>query len=79
VQAILTLLRRELPRLRRAYEVEELGIFGSYARHDERTTSDLDILVTFAEPPSLLRLIEFEHELSELTGLKVDLVRKESG
>jgi predicted nucleotidyltransferase len=40
--------------------------------------SDLDILVTFKEDPSLLTYIAIENYLSDLLGIKVDLVMKDS-
>ena len=68
------LLREELPSLKTDYRVESLGIFGSYLHGTERIDSDLDLLVSFSEKPSLLRLIELENQLSDLLEVKVDLV-----
>jgi uncharacterized protein len=34
-------------------------------------------MVTFREPPSLLKFIEMENYLSDLLGVKVDLVIKD--
>jgi predicted nucleotidyltransferase len=52
----------------------KVGIFGSYARGDNKKDSDIDILVEFKESPSLLTLIKLENDLSEIIGVKVDLV-----
>lgn len=52
----------------------KVGIFGSFARGDNKSGSDIDILVEFKNPPSLLNLIRLENELSEILGSKVDLV-----
>lgn len=49
-------LRRQLPLLAERYQVESLGVFGSYVRHEQRSDSDLDVLVTFHDPPSRLKL-----------------------
>ena len=43
-------------------------------RKEQQADSDLDLLVTFHEPPSLLKFIELENYLSDLLGVKVDLV-----
>jgi len=51
-----------------------VGIFGSFARGDNKKGSDIDILVEFKEAPSLLTLIKLENDLSEILGVKVDLV-----
>ena len=52
----------------------KVGIFGSFARGDNKKDSDIDILVEFKESPSLLTLIKLENDLSEILGVKVDLV-----
>lgn len=69
-------LRTLLPDLQERYGVASLALFGSYVRGDQRPESDLDVLVTFTDPPGLLRFIELEQELSERLGLSVDLVEK---
>ena len=55
-----------------------VGIFGSYARGQQKTRSDLDILIDFNHRVNLLELIVLENELSEKLGLKVDLVTARS-
>ncbi|OFX36672.1 MAG: hypothetical protein A2X03_07130 [Bacteroidetes bacterium GWA2_40_15] len=52
----------------------KVGIFGSFARGDNKKGSDIDILVEFKEAPSLLTLIKLENDLTEILGVKVDLV-----
>lgn len=56
------------------YNILKVGIFGSFARGENKKGSDLDILVEFKESPSLLTLIKLENDLSEILGIKVDLV-----
>jgi len=58
----------------KGYNPRKIGIFGSFARGDNKKTSDLDILVEFKDSPSLLTLIRIENDLSEVLGIKVDLV-----
>ncbi|MBD2069600.1 nucleotidyltransferase family protein [Leptolyngbya sp. FACHB-671] len=62
--------------LQERYQVEELGIFGSYVRQEQTETSDVDVLVEFSEIPSLLKFINLENYLSDNLGIKVDLVHK---
>jgi uncharacterized protein len=54
----------------------KIGIFGSFARGDNKKGSDIDILVEFKESPTLLTLIKLENNLSEILGIKVDLITK---
>ena len=59
------------------YHVASLGIFGSYIRHEQKSNSDLDILVTFSETPSLFEFVELQYEISDGLGIDVDLVPKD--
>jgi predicted nucleotidyltransferase len=78
ITQIQSLLQQQLPTLAKRYGVASLGLFGSFVRHENRPDSDLDILVTFAKTPSLLRFIELENYLSDLLGVKVDLVMRDT-
>lgn len=78
LEKILEILRQHIPMLTERYSVERLEIFGSYVRSEQKNDSDLDILVTFKEVPSLLTFIAIENYLSDLLGIKVDLVMKDS-
>jgi predicted nucleotidyltransferase len=71
-------LRQELPNLSARFGVTSLGMFGSFARNENRSESDLDLLVTFQSAPGLLTFIELENHLGDLLGVKVDLVMRES-
>jgi len=75
---ILSKLKELLPVLSDRYKVQELGVFGSYVRHEQHYESDLDILVTFSDTPGLLKFIELENYLSDAFGVKVDLVMKDA-
>ena len=70
------ILRQHLPELKEKYSVNYLGVFGSYIRGEQTEDSDLDILVQFDKKPGLFKYIELEDHLSELLGVKVDLVMK---
>lgn len=71
-------LRKIMPELERNYNVKFLGVFGSYVHGKQKRKSDLDILVEFYEPPTLLKFIEMEYFLSDLLKIKVDLVMKDA-
>jgi predicted nucleotidyltransferase len=58
------------------YRITEIGIFGSYARGDETETSDIDILVDYQTAPTLIMLVDLKDYLSQLFGIKVDIVTK---
>lgn len=60
------------------YHVKTLRIFGSMARGESRMNSDVDLLVTFSKPISLLQMVGLERELSTIIGRKVDLLTTKS-
>jgi len=64
--------------LQERYGVSVVGIFGSYVRGEEKAGSDIDLLAEILKPISLLELVGAELYLSEVLGVKVDLVPKRS-
>jgi len=73
IEDILETLRKHKEELKRKYGVKEISIFGSFARGEERESSDVDILVEFEKPVGL-EFFELWDELEELLGMKVDLL-----
>ncbi len=71
-------LRQQLPLLEKRYGVASLGVFGSYVRRQAGPESDLDLLIRFHHTPGLIRFIELENYLSDLLGVRVDLVMPEA-
>jgi uncharacterized protein len=66
------------PVLEEKFQVETIGVFGSYVRGEQTKKSDVDVLVEFSNDAhlGLLRYVELEFFLSEQLGVKVDLVAK---
>jgi len=62
--------------LRKKYKVKNIGIFGSFARGEQKANSDIDVLVEFDGLPDIFLLIDLEDFLKKLTKRKVDVVRK---
>ena len=60
------------------YGVQFAGVFGSQARGEAKPTSDIDLLVRFTAPKSLLDLVAIENAMSETVGRKVDLITERS-
>jgi len=70
-------LKKCEPILHKKYKVKKMGIFGSFVRGEQQKKSDLDLLVEFEDTISLLDLAGLEIYLTELLGIKVDVVPKE--
>ena len=69
-EKILQTLRAHLPELSAQYGVSTLELFGSYARGDQ--------VVEFERTPSLFEFVDLQDHLSDLLGIKVDLVMKDA-
>jgi predicted nucleotidyltransferase len=80
LQEICQTLRQYLPQIQEKYQIQQLGIFGSYVRGEQTETSDVDILIQFNPQArlGLLTFCELENILSEKLGKKVDLVMKDA-
>ena len=64
--------------MEKQFKVKEIGIFGSYVRGEQEDKSDMDILVEFREPVGFFTFLDLEEYLTELLGIKVDLVSKKA-
>ncbi len=60
------------------YGATRLSVFGSYARDEARSDSDIDFLVEFDKPRSIVHLISMENDLSRVLGREVDLLTRDS-
>jgi predicted nucleotidyltransferase len=71
-----SILQAQMPYLSERYQVESLGVFGSFVKNIQDEESDLDLLVTFHDVPGLLKFLELENYLSDQLGVKVDMVMR---
>lgn len=76
---VLAALRAKRDEIERRYGVRMIGIVGSVARGQDRSGSDIDILVDIIRTPSLFQLSRAERELEGTigVGLPVELVLRE--
>lgn len=59
------------------YGIQSLGVFGSYARNEAVSGSDVDICVEKGAIRSLWQYFEFVNELEKVLGCHVDVVTTE--
>lgn len=64
--------------LLKTYGVEEIGVFGSFARGDQNADSDIDISIVLnrSVPVGLFEFARMQFYLEDVLGRKVDLVIK---
>lgn len=56
------------------YGIDQLGVFGSFARREQTENSDIDVFYT-GKALSLITLDNMQCELEKLLGCKVEIVR----
>jgi predicted nucleotidyltransferase len=71
---ILATLKELKTEVKQKYKAELKGIFGSYARGEERLGSDLDVLVEFDATANLIDLVGLSFYLEEKLHCSVDVV-----
>jgi predicted nucleotidyltransferase len=59
-------------------DVNFVGLFGSMARGNATEQSDIDLIVEFSKPKSLLALVRLQRELTSAMGRKVDVLTRAS-
>ena|SRR3989338_3182385 len=64
--------------LLKTYGVEEIGVFGSFARGDQTADSDIDVAIELNRtvPVGLFEFARMQFYLEDVLGRKVDLVIK---
>ncbi len=69
------ILKNHEAMIKQRYGVKKIGIFGSFARGEEKEVSDIDVLVDFNEGAKTFdHFMELKFFLEDLFGRKVDLV-----
>jgi uncharacterized protein len=70
----LQILEKEMPPFAEAHGMTYVAVFGSTARGEQTEKSDIDFLVTFEKPISLVKLITIQRKMTRKFKRKVDLV-----
>lgn len=73
LDSIINFLHEHKDELKQDYHVEEIGIFGSYAKHQEKESSDIDFFVKFSQKSyrNLTRLYDY---FEKAFGKKIDII-----
>lgn len=77
-EEVITRLRRASERLRRA-GIDRLYLFGSIARGEARSDSDVDLFFETDDPRfSLIELVRARHVVEDVLGAEADLMTRDS-
>jgi predicted nucleotidyltransferase len=72
-ETILDALRDLKPELVRKYKLRSIGLFGSYARGEQTSESDVDVLVE-VDPIIGLGFVDMADAIEARLGIKTDVV-----
>ncbi|BAZ78853.1 DNA polymerase subunit beta [Cylindrospermopsis raciborskii S07] len=72
---LINFLKQNLTTIK-SYGVTSLALFGSYARDEAKTTSDIDLLVEFQGKVTFDEYMDLKFFLEDNLSLSVDLVTK---
>jgi len=75
---VLEVLTRLKPELAARFGVIQLSVFGSTARDEARSDSDVDILVSFDGPATSRKYFGVQFYLEDALGCSVDLVTEKA-
>ena len=70
---VLNYLRENKTKLKNKYGVVKIGLFGSYARNEQKENSDIDIAVEIKALNSFRSFFALKNELEKNFGKKIDL------
>ncbi|MEW5995765.1 MAG: nucleotidyltransferase family protein [Candidatus Zixiibacteriota bacterium] len=70
---IIKALRKDMPELASRYGVKRLALFGSFARGEQKRTSDVDVVVELKRPLGL-EFVDLAERLKRVLGRRVDLL-----
>jgi predicted nucleotidyltransferase len=74
-EEILSLLTRNKSELESKFKVRRMALFGSYARGDQQSGSDVDILVDI-DPSVGLEFVTLAEQIEQMLGIPVELVSR---
>ena len=68
------ILKEKISYIISKYPIKKITLFGSRAEGTNRADSDVDLIMEFSIPVSLLMLSQIRCDLEELLGLDVDII-----
>ena len=76
-ESVLSMLKVYFDNNKEKYGIEAMGLFGSFARNEQKADSDIDILIRLKKP-DLFLYAAISQQLEAVFGRKVDLISAKS-
>lgn len=67
-------LKKQKNNIHKNYQANIIGLFGSFARNEQKPNSDIDVLVDFDKSADLINYLSLSNYLEKAFKRKVDLV-----
>jgi hypothetical protein len=77
-EKIIKIINKHRKELEEKYKIKSIALFGSYIKDEQTEQSDIDLLVEYTETVGLLHIAATENYLSDILGVKADIVPKKS-
>ena len=68
------MIKKALPTVISHYPITRIVLFGSRAEGTNKVDSDIDLIIDFNAPITLITLSQIKYELEETLGLEVDVI-----
>lgn len=75
---LLYILAENKNEIKKRFNVNDLAVFGSVARNEMTSESDVDVLVSYSTTPGIFGFIELKQYLEEILHVPVDLVTEKA-
>ena len=72
-QKIIRLINQNIEELKQRYPIKSIALYGSYARGEQDSGSDIDLLVDFTQPIGM-EIIDLTLDMEKILNNKVDIV-----
>lgn len=72
-QKIIRLINQNIEELKQRYPIKSIALYGSYARGEQDSSSDIDLLVDFTQPIGM-EIIDLTLDMEKILNSKVDIV-----
>jgi predicted nucleotidyltransferase len=71
-------IQEKITPILRLHDIKKASLFGSFARGDEKSDSDVDLLVQLGKPMGMIAYVRFIQEMEDILHRSVDVITDKS-